>query len=140
MHKEQGFTLVELMIVVIVVGVLTAIAFPSYQAHIRRGACEDGKGVLLGAANVMERYRAQNNTYSSATAADLGAYQHAPIDGSRKNFDIALSDLTDTGYTLTATATADGVLTSGDELELNSSGARIGTGTLINAWNTCSNL
>jgi type IV pilus assembly protein PilE len=140
MQKEQGFTLIELMIVVVVISILAAIAFPSYQSYVRRGACEDGKGVLTGAANVMERYRAQHNTYSSAGAADLGAYQHAPIDGGRKNFDIALSNLTDTGYTLTATATAAGVLTSGDTLELNSSGARTGTGSLINAWDTCSNL
>lgn len=140
MHKEQGFTLIELMVVVIVIGILAAIAFPSYQEHVRRAACEDGKGVLLGAANVMERFRAQSNTYSTATSADLGVYQASPVDGGRKNFSIALSNQSDTGYTLTASVTGNGVLAGMGTLVLNSSGAKSGTGALANAWNTCGGL
>ncbi len=140
MHKEQGFTLIELMIVVIVISILSAIAFPSYQSYVRRSACEDGKGVLQGAANVMERYRAQHNTYSSAQATDLGVYQAAPVDGTKKNFTIALSGLSDTGYTLTASATATGVLKGKGTLTLNSSGAHSGTGELTNAWGSCSGI
>jgi type IV pilus assembly protein PilE len=140
MHKEQGFTLIELMIVVVVISILSAIAFPSYQSYVRRGACEDGKGVLTGAANVMERYRAQHNTYSSAGATDLGVYQSAPIDGTKKNFTIALSGLSDTGYTLTASVTATGVLAGKGTLILNSSGARSGTGALAGAWGSCSGI
>lgn len=140
MYKEQGFTLVELMIVVVVISILSAIAFPSYQSYVRRGACEDGKGVLTGAANVMERYRAQHNTYSSAGATDLGVYQSAPIDGTKKNFTIALSGLSDTGYTLTASVTATGVLAGKGTLTLNSSGARSGTGALAGAWGSCSGI
>ncbi|MDF3867488.1 type IV pilin protein [Pseudomonas denitrificans (nom. rej.)] len=138
MHKEQGFTLIELMTVVLVIGILASIAYPSYQGHIRRGACEDGKGVLMGAANVMERYRAQHNTYSTATSDDLGAYQAAPIDGNRKNFAITLSNQTDTGYILTATA--EGVLANRGTLTVNSSGAKGGSGDLAGAWGSCSGI
>ena len=140
MHKEQGFTLIELMIVVVVISILSAIAFPSYQSYVRRGACEDGKGVLQGAANVLERYRAQHNTYSSAKASDLVVYQSAPVDGTQSYFSIALSGLSDTGYSLTATVTATGVLAGTGTLTLNSTGARSGTGALAGAWGSCSGI
>ena len=53
--RTSGFTLMELMIAVVVVGVLTAIALPSYQEHVRRAKRAEGKTALLKAAQLQER-------------------------------------------------------------------------------------
>lgn len=72
MRNFKGFTLIELMIVVVIVGVLAAIALPSYQDSVRKGRRAEAQGVLLEMQLQQEKFRANNNTYSSDAAA-LGA-------------------------------------------------------------------
>lgn len=131
-RRQTGFTLVELIVVVAVIGILTAIALPSYQRYVRKSHCEDAKATLVGAANLMERYRAQNNSY---TAAALGSYAKSPVDGNTAQFNIAISASTATSYTLTATPV--GMLAGKGTLSILSTGKRDATGTLN--WN-CSGL
>lgn len=64
---SEGFTLIELMIVVAVVGILAAIAYPSYQQYVKRGRRADAKATLTEMAQFMERYYSENNSYSSAS-------------------------------------------------------------------------
>ena len=59
----SGFTLIELMIVVVVISILVTVAYPSYQDHVRKGRRAEGKTALLKAAQVQERYYSDNNTY-----------------------------------------------------------------------------
>ncbi len=62
--KMRGFTLIELMIVVAIVGILAAIAYPNYQDSVRKGRRNDGQTALLDAAQKMELYYARNAKYS----------------------------------------------------------------------------
>ncbi|MFK8397602.1 type IV pilin protein [Pseudomonas sp. BGr12] len=135
--SQRGFTLMELMMAVVVVGILVAIALPSYSAYVRRTACEDAKGTLAGAAGLMERFRAQQNTYTGAT---LGAYAKSPVDGGAV-FTVAVAiDNTGTSYGLTATPVDGGVLAGRGTITLSSNGVRGGSGDLDGAWGSCRGL
>jgi type IV pilus assembly protein PilE len=62
-RKETGFTLIELMIVVTVIAILAAVAYPSYQAQVRKSRMGQAQADLLELAQFMERCFASNNTY-----------------------------------------------------------------------------
>lgn len=70
-HRGTGFTLIELMIVVVIVAVLAAIAFPSYQQHVLKSWRSKAAGCLAETANAMERRFTANMTYVGALP-DLG--------------------------------------------------------------------
>lgn len=64
-----GFTLLELMIVVAVVAILSAIVLPSYQSSVYKGRRADGTTALMDLANRLQRYYSENNTFATATIA-----------------------------------------------------------------------
>ncbi len=70
-RKNQGFTLIEMMIVVAVVGILTAIAIPSYSEYIRRGHRADARAGLLQAQQWLERASTATGVYPTALPAAL---------------------------------------------------------------------
>lgn len=85
MHKSNlGFTLIEVMIVVLIISVLTAIAYPSYQEHVRKSRRSECEGVMTTAANALERRYSVSNTYQDAAGgAGLpdGVPPTCPADG-----------------------------------------------------------
>ncbi|WP_320158968.1 type IV pilin protein [Marinobacter litoralis] len=111
---SQGFTLIELMIVVAIIGIIAAIAYPSYQEYVERTRRGDAKAVLMQFASAMERFYTQNNTYigadggTSAITATLTAPpaalfpSEAPLDGSVKFYDIRIFDLQANSFILRA--------------------------------------
>lgn len=98
--RQAGFTLIELMIVVAVVGILSAIAYPSYTEYIRRGHRAEARAGLLQAAQWMERAATATGNYP-LTAAFPATLKTVP----NNRYDIAaVSD----GTTFTLTATPKG--------------------------------
>lgn len=109
----QGFTMIELMIVVSIVAIITVIAIPSYQEYVKRARRADVQGALQGFAIAMERHRTEQAapTYINAvlTAGSLpkppilSVYaDQAPLDGANKFYDLKISELAINSYTLQA--------------------------------------
>ncbi len=65
MSRCRGFTLIEIMIVVAIIGILASIAFPAYQEQIRKGKRSAAKATLQTAAQYMQRFHGANDNYIS---------------------------------------------------------------------------
>ena len=66
--KQRGFTLMEAMVVVIIIGILASMAYPSYLRYVRNARLQNAKTELALAQNMLEKYYAQNGTFSKAGA------------------------------------------------------------------------
>ena len=100
--KNQGFTLIEVMVVVAIVGILSAIAYPSYTEYIARGHRAEARANLLQAAQWMERAATANGTYPTASSA---ASAIAALEAQLKmdRYGIKVDSANGSSYTLTAT-------------------------------------
>ncbi len=101
--QPSGFSLIEMMIVVAIVGVISAIAYPSYTEHVKKARRGDARGAMMGLASALERYRANNpgRGYNGAKLPDIYP-DKAPIDGPEKFYSLNLNVLNMT-YTIRAT-------------------------------------
>lgn len=98
--SQKGFTLIEVMIVVAIIGILAAIAYPSYDEYVKRGNRAEGQAFLNEVAARQERYFSQNNAYITSVndISKLGLSKSSSETG---KYTIALAG-GGGGYTLTA--------------------------------------
>ncbi|MBE9559669.1 MAG: type IV pilin protein [Proteobacteria bacterium] len=71
--NNSGFTLVELMVTVVIIGILTAIAYPSFTEYANKAECSDGMDTLLQQAALMEEFYNVGDTYDGATLANASS-------------------------------------------------------------------
>lgn len=100
--RRRGFTLIEMMIVVVVISLLSAIAYPSYSAQIVKSRRSDAKQALVELAQKLERYYSEQGTYASATIGATGIYGAASPGG---YYTLSIPTQTASGFTIRATPT-----------------------------------
>ncbi len=106
LRHASGFTLIELMITVAIVGILSAIAYPSFMEYIYKSRRAEGIAALAQIQQAQERWRAQSPTYAANTALSTAwpgglGISTPTVSG---NYTLAISGNSATGYTATATA------------------------------------
>ena len=107
-YVNKGFTIIEMMIVLLVIGILAAVAYPRYNESIQRGYRTEGQAFLSEVAARQERYFAQNNRYVTADiAADSSDFSQlglsSPAQSATKKYQLKITvEESDGGYTLIA--------------------------------------
>jgi type IV pilus assembly protein PilE len=107
-RHTAGMTLIELMVVVLIIGILAGVGYPSYRDYVMRAKRADGKALLMDAAARMERLYFDKNRYT-VSALDIGYGAVAPTSAEQNYVLSAVAGATgsiNTSYLLTATPNA----------------------------------
>ena len=121
--QTRGFTLIELMIAVAILGIIAAIAYPSYLDQVRKSKRSDARSALMQAANRQERF--YTTQYEYATTLDaLGM----PAETENEAYTLAVDNGDADGFEITATAQGDQVNDDCTSLTINEIGEKTANG------------
>lgn len=122
-----GFSLIELLIVIAIIGILATVAYPSYQDSVRKSHRTDGQSALLEAISRMERYFYNNNTYST-NLTDLGYTLATNVETPEGHYKIKVVTPTSTcpiSSCVAVEAQAVGAQTTDGNLIINTKGQKL---------------
>lgn len=105
-YSARGFTLIELMIVVVIIGIIAMFAYPAYLDYVRKGRRAEAQKVLMAGQIGEERYRSYFNTYGDATSLAAENLNMGTADFFTFTVNVPIASAA-THYTLTASASGD---------------------------------
>lgn len=125
--NNEGFTLIELMITVAIIGILVAIAYPSYSNYKIRTNRADAQTELLRVAQRLQSYHLINHNYTSATLLGVGGTLNYPKNGvAFYNIGLVI-DADNQGYILNASPVAGTVQANDGRVAINHEGQKCWT-------------
>ncbi len=129
-QRNKGFSLIELMVAVVIVGILAAIAVPSYQSHIIKASRAAAQTELLELANIQEKIYLNSNAYTpnmttaynGTSAGGLGKTTGLTTDG---KYTLAFTGVPGQTYTITATPVAGKSQEGDGNITISENGQRL---------------
>ncbi|PQP02971.1 MULTISPECIES: type IV pilin protein [Pseudomonas] len=100
-RSNRGFTLIEIMIVIAIIGIVITIGYPSLTEYVKKGRRTEVAGLLSEQAQILERFYSKNNVYTNATGLSAG-----------NDYYTITPTLTDQTFLLTATRKAGSTMAS----------------------------
>jgi len=132
----QGVTLLELMVVVVIIGILTAIAFPNYREFVARAKRAEAKAALLKVATNQEKFYLQNQTFSD-DLSELGFSGSAPFESETGAYTltVAPNPTYPQGFIATATYIPDDAERAKcTSFSIDGGGTKSNTGNYSDCW------
>jgi len=117
--KHQGFTLIEMMIVVAIIGVLAAIAYPSYQQYVIKTKRTDMMSEMQNIASEIESRKLAQGSYSAISAGVKTDFAIAYPRQGTQLYDVTITDPLVAKWTMTATPKAGSQMANDGTLSLN---------------------
>lgn len=137
-RRAIGFTLTEVLVVLAIVGILAAIAIPSYQSTVMKARRHDAEDALMGLRQAMERHFARTGSYAGA-ADGSGVPQiyaaRTPLEGSGHYYDLRVRNVGEVSFELAATPVAEQANDDCGTLLLNHAGQRGSARNDGRCWN-----
>lgn len=121
-NRQFGYSLIEVMIVVVIISILAGIAYPSYQDSVRKGNRSAAQNDMLEIANRQKQFLIANRSY--ATKAQLEASGYQLSSDVSANYDWGITLGAGAAPTFTVTFTAKGSQLSDGDMTLNSIGVK----------------
>lgn len=130
--RQSGFTLIELMVVVAVIGILAAIAVPTYQEHVKRGHRAAAQSEMMDIANREQQFLLADRAYADKATLEGSGYTLPSAVAKKYGYTIAADNVA-TPPTFTITFTPTGTQASDGPLVLDSAGVKTRAGD-VKKW------
>lgn len=136
--SQRGFSLIELLLAVAIVGILAAIAWPNYQEYIARGKRTEAQAYLMDLAQRQQQFMLDARRYTG-TLADLGVTPPTSVTNNYQAAAITLVAGPPPTFTITLAPKAPGPMSSDGSLIVDSAGTKLrrittGGSTVDKAW------